>query len=91
MLETRLFISCTSRDLYDYREAAITICNQLKMIPLAMEFFEAMGMGATKGSKVKLSEADLYVGIFAHRYGYVEPGYDKAVTEVEFEYAGERG
>ena len=56
-----------------------------------MEHFEAMGVGATEGSKAKLQNADLYVGIIAHRYGYIEGGYNKSVTELEYDYAGELG
>ena len=88
---TSVFISSTSRDLEAYRKAVIEICNRLQMIPIAMEFFESMGVGATEGSKRKLDEADVYIGIFAHRYGYVEEGYDRSVTEIEFDYASERG
>lgn len=87
---TKVFISSTGLDLQEYRQAAINVCNELGIIPLAMEFFEAMGDGATVGSKRKLDDADLYVGIFAHRYGYIEKGYSKSVTEIEFDYAGER-
>ena len=61
------------------------------MLPISMEFFEAMSKGATEGSKRKLDEADMYLGIFAHRYGYIEDGYEASVTECEFDYAGERG
>jgi len=87
----RIFISSTGKDLHAYREGAIEVCNRLGFVPIAMEFFESMGVGATEGSKRKLDEADVYVGIFAYRYGYIEDGYDKSVTEIEFDYAGERG
>src|SRR6266700_3719692 len=86
-----VFLSSTSIDLRDYREAAIRACNELELIPIAMEFFEAMGDGATAGSKKKLDVADLYLGFYAHRYGYEEPGCKKGVTEEEYDYAGERG
>lgn len=86
----KVFISSTSKDLQLYRQAAIDACNELGLTPIAMEFFEAMGVGATEGSKRKLDDADVYTGIFAHRYGYIETGYDQAVTEIEFDYAGER-
>lgn len=86
-----VFISSTSRDLKAYREAAIETCRNLGFAPIAMENFEAMGVGATEGSKRKLREADLYVGIIAHRYGYIETGHNRSVTEIEFDYAGERG
>jgi tetratricopeptide (TPR) repeat protein len=86
-----VFISSTSVDLKKYREAAIQVCEQLGFEPIAMEKFEAMGVGATEGSKRKVREADLYVGIIAHRYGYIESGHELSVTEIEFDYAGERG
>lgn len=86
-----VFISSTSFDLKRYRKAAIEVCKNLGFEPIAMENFEAMGVGATEGSKRKLREADLFVGIVAHRYGYVEDGHDRSVTESEFDYAGERG
>ena len=86
-----VFISSTGYDLKDYRNVAIEVCNRLRMIPIAMEFFEAMSVGATVGSKRRLAEANLFVGIFAHRYGFVEAGYSKSVTQIEFEYAGELG
>jgi hypothetical protein len=88
---TSVFISSTGKDLADYREAAIETCNRLGLVPIAMEFFEAMGAGATDGSKRRLEKADLFIGILAHRYGYIEQGHNKAVTEIEFDYAGERG
>lgn len=87
----RVFISSTSLDLKKYRQVAIQTCRTLGYEPIVMETFSAMGVGATEGSKRKLREADLYVGIIAHRYGYIEAGYDRSVTEIEFDYAGERG
>jgi hypothetical protein len=86
----KAFISSTSKDLGDYRQAAAEVCLRLKILPLLMEHFESMGMGATAGSREQLAAADAYVGIFANRYGYVEAGYDRSVTELEFDYAGER-
>ena len=50
-----------------------------------------MGVGATAGSRFKLDDADVYVGILANRYGYIEDGFDKSVTELEFEHAQSRG
>jgi hypothetical protein len=90
MVIRSVIISSTGLDLRDYREAAEEICKRLHLFPVAMEYFEAMGLGATEGSKRKIDEADVYVGIYAHRYGYIEQGHDKSVTEIEFDYAGER-
>ena len=78
-------------DLTEYRRTAIDVCNRLALLPIAMEFFEAMSQGATASSLAKLSAADVYVGLVAHRYGYVEPGYGISVTEAEFDEAGRTG
>jgi hypothetical protein len=37
-----------------------------------------------------VDEADIYLGVFAHRYGYVPKGYDISVTEMEYNHAVER-
>lgn len=57
---------------------------------MGMEFFNAMGPGATEGSKQRIMQSDVYIGIFAYRYGYVEEGHAESVTEIEFKFAGER-
>lgn len=85
-----VFISSTGLDLHEYREAARDVCMTLQLFPIMMEHFEAMGLGATAGSRKKLDQADLYVGIFAHRYGYIEDGYATSVTEIEFDHAVKR-
>ena len=87
----KAFISSTSKDLGKYREAAYEVCNRLSIVPIGMEQFESMGVGATEGSKSKINEADVYVGIVANRYRYIEDGYAKSVTELEFDHAEMRG
>ena len=85
---TKVFIGSTGLDLKEYREAARDMCLAMGFEPVMMEYWEAMGVGATEGSLKKLSECHLYVGIFAHRYGYCEDGYgNKSVTEIEFDTA----
>jgi hypothetical protein len=88
---SQVFLSSTSRDLPEYRAAALRACRELGLGVLAMEDFEAMGVGATAGSLAKVDRADVYLGLFAHRYGYVEPGQPASVTELEFDRARQRG
>jgi hypothetical protein len=38
-----------------------------------------------------VDQAELYLGIFAHRYGYVPTGSDVSLTEMEYNRAVERG
>ncbi|CAH2402698.1 DUF4062 domain-containing protein [Mesorhizobium escarrei] len=87
----KAFISSTSLDLGEYRDGAREVCSRLAVVPIGMESFESMGLGATAGSQAKVKEANVYVGIIANRYGYVEAGHDKSVTELEFDYAGQHG
>ncbi|HKI35203.1 MAG TPA: tetratricopeptide repeat protein [Gemmataceae bacterium] len=85
-----VFVSSTTRDLGPYREAVLLVCRELGLAAIGMEDFEAMGLGATAGSLAKLDQANVYLGLFAHRYGFIEPGHDRSVTECEFDYAGQR-
>lgn len=86
----KVFISSTSKDLAAYRQAAIKVCLKLELFPIAMENFPAVAMSATGGSKYFLDKADGYVGIFGFRYGSIEAGQEKSVTEIEFDHAGQR-
>ncbi len=87
----KVFIGSTSKDLPEYREAAAEICDRVDMKPVHMETFPAMELGATAGSLTKLDEADVYIGIFGFRYGYIEnPADGRGVTEIEFDTAGEK-
>ena len=86
-----VFIGSTREDLADYRNAAFAACNALGIVPIAMEFFGAADVGATVGSRDNVSRSQGYVGIYAHRYGHIENGYDKSVTELEFDRAAELG
>ncbi len=86
-----VFLSSTGRDLHEYRAAAIAVCNELGLVPVAMEFWESMGVGATEGSLAKLDGCQVFVGFLAQRYGYIEDGHDRSVTELEFAHAAQRG
>jgi hypothetical protein len=67
MSKRSAFISSTSLDLEKYREAAGEICRKWGLFPIMMKDFPAMDAGAVAGSKRQLDEADVYIGIFAHR------------------------
>ena len=52
-----------------------------------MEVFGARSSAALEASLDVVATSDVFVGIYAHRYGYVPPGSDKAITEAEFDCA----
>jgi hypothetical protein len=86
-----VFPSSTSRDLPEFRTAVLEACRHLNLAVATMEDFAATCAGATRGSLAQLDRCDVYVGIFARRYGFVEPGYDRSVTECEYDHALARG
>src|SRR4051812_13923455 len=93
MPETKknVMISSTARDLPDHREQVLDACLRQGMFPVMMEYLPASDADAIAESLRMVDEADIYLGIFAHRYGYVLKGYDISITEMEYNRAVERG
>ena len=56
-----------------------------------MEHLPAADADAIAESLRMVNEADIYLGIFAYRYGYIPKGYNISVTEMEYNRAVERG
>jgi tetratricopeptide (TPR) repeat protein len=84
-----VMISSTWQDLPDHREEIRTGCERAGFEPRGMEQLPAMDAGAIAPSLQMVEEADVYVGIFAHRYGTVPEGYDISITEMEYNRAVE--
>jgi hypothetical protein len=61
------------------------------MFPSMMEHLPALDADAINASLDLVNEADIYVGIFAHRYGYIPGDYEISITQMEYERAIERG
>jgi tetratricopeptide (TPR) repeat protein len=88
---TNVMISSTARDLPDHRKEVIDACQRQGMYPIGMEHLPASDGDAIEESLKMVDEAEIYLGIFAHRYGYVPAGYDISITEMEYNRAVERG
>ncbi|MFW5748064.1 MAG: DUF4062 domain-containing protein [Chloroflexota bacterium] len=78
-----IFVSSTFKDLEAHRRAAITALQQTNNLPLTMELFGSKAGDAQTVSLQEVGKADLFIGIYAHRYGY-RPDDDKSVTEMEY-------
>ena len=65
-------------------------CLRQGMFPVMMEHLPASDAEAISASLAMVDAADIYVGIFAHRYGYVPAGHAISVTEMEYNRAVER-
>jgi tetratricopeptide (TPR) repeat protein len=91
--KSRVIISSTARDLPLHREEALDACLRQGMFPTMMEHLPASDAEAVSVSLGLVDEADIYVGVFAHRYGYVPKENNPeqiSVTEMEYRRAVER-
>lgn len=83
-------ISSTSLDLPEHRKEAIDACLREGFFPIAMEYLPARDADAIRVSLEMVDKADVYIGIYAWRYGHVPEGSDISITEIEFNRAVER-
>ena len=79
-----VMISSTARDLPEHREEIRLGCQRAGFEVRMMEHLPALDADAIKASLDMVDEADIYVGVFAYRYGYVPEGYDISITEMEY-------
>src|SRR6266496_3699377 len=87
----RVMISSTTIDLPDHRERVKDACVDRGMMPKMMEHLPANDDDAIKASLRLVDEADLYLGIFAYRYGHIPQGHKISITEMEYNRADDRG
>jgi len=83
----RAFISSTYSDLIDHRRAVAEALERLGIQPQRMETFGARAEDATQASLAEIGASEIFVGIYAKRYGYVPTNSDISITEAEFDYA----
>ncbi|HEX8130686.1 MAG TPA: DUF4062 domain-containing protein [Pyrinomonadaceae bacterium] len=86
-------ISSTARDLPEHRKQIVEACLRQNMLPLRMEDLPANSDEAVAASLKMVEEADVYIGVFANRYGYVPRANNPrqiSVTEMEYDRAAAR-
>ena len=91
--KTVVVVSSTARDLPDHRKEVLDACLRQGMFPVMMEHLPASDAEAISASLGMVDEADIYVGVFAHRYGYVPKEQNPrqiSITEMEYGRAVER-
>jgi tetratricopeptide (TPR) repeat protein len=90
----RIYVSSTYGDLKEHREKADRALRRLDHDVVAMENYVAADQRPLAKCLEDVAGCDLYVGIFAHRYGYV-PEHDNAdgrsITELEYRHAQANG
>lgn len=80
----RVFVSSTFKDLEEYRKKVSLVLRQMGHEDVAMEYFVAEDKKPLDKCLEAVDSSDLYVGIFAWRYGDRPNGYDKSFTELEY-------
>jgi hypothetical protein len=91
MAATSVFISSTSNDLRDHRKVLREALLYAGYHPNDMADFGARVDGAVSACLEEVEESDLFVGIYAWRYGFIPPGSEISITEMELRTAAELG
>ncbi len=89
MTRRKVMISSTALDLPEHRQGLRDACERAAFEPHMMEKLPALDADAIEASLQMVDEADVYVGVFAYRYGYVPKGHDISITEMEYNRAVE--
>jgi Domain of unknown function (DUF4062) len=87
---TKAVISSTVLDLPEHRREVLEACLRQKIFPLMMEHLPAIDADAIAASMQLVDEADIYIGIFAYRYGHQPAGHLISISEMEYERATTR-
>ncbi len=87
----RVYLSSTYADLVEFRRKVDETLRTLRYDVVGMETYAAADERPVDRSVRDARECDFYVGIFARRYGFVPPGYDRSITELEYRAARDAG
>jgi formylglycine-generating enzyme required for sulfatase activity len=86
-----VFISSTSEDLTEHRAAVRDAILNLKLFPSGMENWPVTGKPPVDLCRDMVRDAEIYVGIYAYRYGWQPEDDGPSITEMEYDWAGEDG
>ena len=94
-ITAKIYISSTYKDLKDYRDEVCKVLRKVGHDVIAMEDYVANGKYPPLDKCLAdVADSDIYVGIFAWRYGYIpDKGnpQQKSITELEYLKAVEEG
>src|SRR6266446_8600189 len=86
--EVKIFVSSTSVDLKDVRAELIRWLDGV--FDTGLVIMETFGSDAAPPDIIsvrRVRECDLFVGLYAHRYGSIDPVSGKSITELELDEA----
>ena len=79
-----VFLSSTFEDMKEYRKAIIDRIIKRRMVPICMENWGANANKVTSVITDEVKKADIYLGIFETRYGYVDENTNMSMPEIEY-------
>lgn len=86
-----VFVSSTYEDLKEERKEITQAILECDCIPVGMEMFPASNTEQWKFIQKVIDRADFYLVVIAGKYGSVMEDTGKSYTEMEFDYAMEKG
>ena len=90
----RVYVSSTKHDLEAHRKRVIEALEEAGYDCSAMEKYPAFDERPLRFCRDDVARCDVYIGIFAHRYGFRPAGrndnpLNKSITHLEYDHAGE--
>ncbi len=79
-----IYVSSTFADLRAHSNALSLAIRRLGHVDIAMEYYLAEDARPLDHCVRDAGACDLYVGLFARRYGFCPPGEQRSITELEF-------
>lgn len=83
----KIFLSSTYQDLILHRKAVAVALERLGLQTGRMEVFGARPEEPLSACIAEIDKCDFFIGIYAHRYGFVPNESTVSITEMEFDYA----
>jgi hypothetical protein len=87
----QIYISSTVQDLSEFREEVYKAVRRLGHLSVAMDDWAASEVSPLEASLRAVRESDVVIVLVAWRYGYVPPGQDSSITELEVRTAQDAG
>lgn len=90
----KIYVSSTYSDLKNYRAVVYKNLRGSRYDVIAMEDYSASPKRATEKCLEDVASCDIYIGIFAWRYGYIPKEHHdgkKSITELEYRKARQKG
>lgn len=82
--DLRIFLSSTSKDLFTLREQILYFLQVLRSDLIAMETFGSDESTPKEVALRNVANCNLFVGVYAERYGTIDPETGLSLTELEY-------